>query len=448
MESPAGLLRLEWREGRSFFFCTQDNCYRMLQDTENVLRTHLSSCKRVERDINAAIDWARGQCTLADDAIPHYKWYNSITFQAPIDPFPYLPIPAEEYLGCAHCSYAVKDMNKLSKHNADKHPSKRCHPRHTRVQIVPSPQGQTRRYIQIVGTDHPPMKTAGGLLSRFMMEEPVARSALVGAAPNIEPNKLIETLGYSVHLTKESPWTIAELVALLDPAHAAGRLDPIFQHLFSVAWKARDAIAAATSLDAVVDQLNRRLYVDSSRTPFHYNITDGTMSTYFNTWKHVLAYVDSLYHWGDEADAHQRPCELTDTQKSCYQAALELDWDSATSDDKDCVIFDLVWSLTNQRLHRGPFVSPVASACAILGLNPRTNAWRTVHEFNGTHYSAIIKFFLFIVYLRALTAIDQQNAGTSPPTWTSMLDPPFPYLSWWSFNGPIHTIITLVDSII
>ncbi|RYP80371.1 hypothetical protein DL770_006239 [Monosporascus sp. CRB-9-2] len=47
--------------------------------------------------------------------------------------------------------------------------------------------------------------------------------------------------------------------------------------------------------------------------------------------------------------------------------------------------------------------------------------------FNATHFSAIVKFFLFAIYLRAITAIEQQTRGVSPFAWTGGCTPlPFP----------------------
>ncbi|RYP10821.1 hypothetical protein DL764_000443 [Monosporascus ibericus] len=44
--------------------------------------------------------------------------------------------------------------------------------------------------------------------------------------------------------------------------------------------------------------------------------------------------------------------------------------------------------------------------------------WRGIHKFNGTSFSATVKFFLFAIYLGTNRAVHQQNEGVVAPTWT------------------------------
>ncbi|RYP73588.1 hypothetical protein DL770_007748 [Monosporascus sp. CRB-9-2] len=119
-------------------------------------------------------------------------------------------------------------------------------------------------------------QNAATLLYRYMEEPPIAAATVFAAPSNMQPNRLMEKPKYTAHL--DGAGTVPGLVSLVSPASTAGRIDGLSAHLFSVVWRARDAIATDTSADdAILTQLNRRKYSDVSRADFHWSVEDATL---------------------------------------------------------------------------------------------------------------------------------------------------------------------------
>lgn len=134
------------------------------------------------------------------------------------------------------------------------------------------------------------------------------------------------------------------------------------------------------------------------------------------SWGLVIGYADKINNWSQE---YEPPCQLTEEQTSALNKALGLDWEKASNSEKDAVVLDLVWTISTQRLRRSPFENVLVSACAILGIDPRDTSWRDALRYDSFHFAAFLKIFLFMVYLRAIAAIEDQKHRRKQPTWTN-----------------------------
>lgn len=152
-----------------------------------------------------------------------------------------------------------------------------------------------------------------------------------------------------------------------------------------------------------MQQLNRRKYADASQQPFNWDIQSDTLNSYVNTWAQVLAYARNVYAWEHEFSP---PCPLTPDQQQAIKHIRDMDWSNATEQAKDAAVLDVVWAVGAQHIWKDVFASVLVSACAVLGVDARTISWRTAVGYEAKHFSAIIKIFLYMVYLRASTAIE------------------------------------------
>ncbi|KAI0467905.1 hypothetical protein F4859DRAFT_219035 [Xylaria cf. heliscus] len=421
MAQPAptpSVIHLQWREGLPLLFCANESCHNIIRNTVVSIDNHFrgSRCSVPYDSLSRAKDWLCTQAAIVpEDSRTFLAWMNDLRFNDPVEPFPFLPtLPGNQAYGCELCAYAVKATNKMRQHYRTTHPESPIPAtlRFATVQTIQS--GQQVRYIQVTRPTGITSLSAGSLLARHLDDDPTDTAVnTTGASARSEPNKWLERLRFNVHL---EGYDLAAMASLVTRDHSE-QLDFVISHLSAMAWRARDLLAQ-TSLEGsqVLKQLNRRKYSEIPAQNFNWDIQTNTLTKYIGSWALVLGYADKIRNWHHDCAPL---CRLTEEQESAMVTALRLDWGAAPETEKDAAVLDLVWTICSQKLRRSPFDNVLVSACAVLAIDPRDTSWRTALSYESTHLSAFIKVFLFVVYLRAITAIDDQINHRQQPTWTS-----------------------------
>ncbi|KAI0448462.1 hypothetical protein F5B21DRAFT_510116 [Xylaria acuta] len=406
---------LEWREGHALLFCNKTHCNDIIRNTITSLEKHLCTyrCNTNPDQIRKTKEWLiQEEAFHPEDPRNFPRWLNDIRFEQPVEPLPMLQTISGEYLGCSKCSYAVKALNKMKKHYKNEHPGpvpERFS--HCNVQFFQC--GQQIRHFQVTGNSQTTVNSAGTLLTRHLHDETPNLALVSNVGIQQEPNKWLERLKFNVHL---EGFDLAIIVQLLN-VDQCPELSRATSHMKAMAWRSREILAkAAVDSQTLMQQLNRRKYSDASHSSFNWDIENDTLQKYLKTWEQILTYVERLYNW--EYD-FSPPCTLTPDQTQAMDNLLSLDWTQATDEIKDATIFDLLWAISSHRIRRDPFQNVMVSACAIFGVDHRDVSWRTAMSYESKHFSAIIKIFLYLLYLRASTAVDDQQKGIAP-TWTRM----------------------------
>ncbi|KAI1411641.1 hypothetical protein F5Y13DRAFT_200932 [Hypoxylon sp. FL1857] len=364
------------------------------------------------------------------------SWLYQFRLSEPIEPFPMLHTIIDEYYGCVYCAYAVKAANRIKDHYKQQHPDQEITLRRCGVQGLQI--GRRFRYVQVKATTSVARPTFSGLLATYADDEAQYVSNVVSTVRhNREPNHWLERMGFSAHLEGYDLGFVANLV---NPTNHSFQLIAVSKHLKALCFRAANRLAAdAVSNDTLLKQLNRRTSSDAALQPFNWRIQNETMSKYVKTWSYILGYVERLYHWSYLSEP---PCRLTDSQHVAFSNAVSLDWGVATEEDKDAVVLDLVWCISNHQLRRSSFESVLVSACAALAVDPRNNSWRSSFAYDSSHFPAIIKILLFMIYMRAVMAVDDQIHDKPKPSWTR-IETPIP-----RFRDDLDAITQAMDGVV
>ncbi len=413
--TPSQLVHVETRQGRQFIFCANSHCQNIIRNTLVAVNKHFrtSPCDAPEEDISKLQTWLVTHNVIEpEDSKTFPVWFGEIRFDQPIDPFPFLPIWPTDYYGCTMCAFAVKAQNKMRHHYKSSHPDVEPVLRTTTVQGIQS--GSCARYYQVTdSTDLPIAASTGSLLVRHLDDDAAETNVNVtSSTTRSEPNKWLEQQRFNIHLEGYDLTVMASLIT----RDYSTTLGHIIDHLRSMVWRSRELLAGAIDGHQLLKQLNRRKYSDLPQQSFHWDVTNETLNKYVNSWALVFEYAEKLHNW--EYD-FPPPCQLSDIQDTALVNALQLDWAHESQCKKDTAVFDLVWTIGSQELRRSSFVNVLTSTCAILAIDPRDASWRTGLTYESSHFSAFIKIFLFITFLRATAAVEDQGTNPGNLTWTS-----------------------------
>ncbi|KAI0096175.1 hypothetical protein F4776DRAFT_677108 [Hypoxylon sp. NC0597] len=410
------IVYLEWRLGRAFLFCAREACKFLIRGTSQGVKCHLRQlhCRRTSDEIGRLIKALDDRGALEpDNGNISIIWLHNFKVSEPIEPFPFLHTIIDEHYGCVYCAHAVKPVNKMKDHYKQEHPGQEITLRYCKVQSLQV--GRRFRYLQVKGTTPVVRATATSLLARHANDEQHVDNVVSAVSHNREPNNWLERMGFSVHL---EGYDLGLVASLADPLNNSPELSSAVSHLRAVCLRAANRLAAdAISNETLLKQLNRRNSSDTTLQTFNWRIQNQTMVKYINSWNHILSYTERIYSWSHPSEP---PCQLTENQRVAFANVVSLDWEGASDEEKDAVVFDLIWHISNHRLRRSPFESVLVSACAVLAVDPRNHSWRTSFSYNSTHFSAIIKILLFVIYMRGATAVDDQDRDKSKPSWTNM----------------------------
>lgn len=409
------VVRLERRLDVPFVFCAREGCESLIRRTVSAISKHLRKpeCRRDEFEIMQVILALQEKGAMEIQPRSNTRWLHEIILSEPIQPFPMLPTAEGSFFGCGDCAHAEKSSKKIRVHYDREHPGRQVNFRRCVVQIL-KVRGHSR-YVQVTGVvaaDETRAACQG--LSRQPEADAGSNNVVTPVSVNMEPNYWLERMGFAAHFEGYKLDFVAGLVEL----DGTAQLGSIADHLEKVCFKAARRLAAeAASNDALLMQLNRRTSSDATLQTFNWDIRPETVSKYAKSWHYVIAYVERIYRWDS---AEEPPCKLTELQRAAFSNAASLDWAAASEEDRDAVVFDLVWHISNHPLRRSTFESVLVSASAALAVDPRKNCWRTGLSYDSTHFSGIIKVLLFIIYMRAVSAVDDQARNRAVPSWTKM----------------------------
>ncbi|XXG99543.1 hypothetical protein Hte_005882 [Hypoxylon texense] len=419
------IVKLEWRLNVPFIFCARQFCHHLIRNSSAGVSLHLRErkCRRPDSQIDLVVRTLESKNALEPEWTGPFKaWLYHFKLARPVKPFPMLPTVGDAYSCCGYCAYAVKAPNKVKEHCKKEHPGRPAIFGQSPVQVLQ--YGRSLRYIQVTQPTAVTVLTAGEMLAMHLEDAVSGADGMMSAdgvvsavGINQEPNRWLERMGFIGHF---EGYDLALIASMVD-REGSPELSSVVEHLRNICFRAAARIATdAAGNDTLLVQLNRRTSSDSTMQTFNWDIQHKSLVKYIKTWTYILVYVEYIYCWSHDSEP---PCRLTEPQRMAFSNAISLNWDQAAEYDKDAVVFDLVWYIVNHQLRRSTFDSVLVSACAAFAVDPNTLSWRTGKSYNSTHFSAVIKIVLFVIYLRAITAVDEQIDNKTPRSWTRMLSP-------------------------
>lgn len=378
MEAPRHrMVLVEEREGRKLLFC--NHCKFLVWNKKSTVVAHLGLCfpdKTAQRD--AVVADLENNGRLSDGSVSYVEWWSGLQFQRPVAPFAFLP--SQKMTGCPDCSYVVGAATSMAKHQREKHNRHSVRTEMAEAQELGT--GEKVKYVRVTqATTIQKAPPLGSLLERCRDGNRAAYvDRITHNSMRDEPNAMLERLKFDRHLRNYEP------LPLVDWTTSAGageeQVLELTKHMLDVATRARDRLQTAPH--PVLTQLNRRRETTPAGTEFNVRIVDKTMRNYASTWKKLYRY---MYHilaaWKDGAEeeggvtttattAAARagpPTKLTAAQKEAFEAAMETNWESGTTEEKDAVVTGLVEALTRHELRGDAFESVLLSGVAVLAID-------------------------------------------------------------------------------